>query len=276
MVALSRAILEARGMSRRPPVSRAERRDATSSLLLDAAESGDPARRERLIAEVVEINMCVAEALAARYRGRGLASEDLQQVAYLALLKAARRFDVGLGHDFLSFAVPTIRGELRRYFRDAGWTVRPPRRLQEIQGRIVSIEAELTQTLGRSPSVREIAEGLAEPPADVAEALAAEGCFAPDSLDRPVCGDSTATTGDRIGVEDDSRGPVEARIVLTPLVRGLDAREKTVLRMRFFDQCTQREIAQELGVTQTQVSRLLRQILGDLREALPEDAAISC
>lgn len=263
-------------MSKRPSLARAERSDATSRLFLRAAESGDSARREQLIAEVVEVNMCVADALAARYRGRGLAAEDLQQVAYLALLKAARRFDACLGHDFLSFAVPTIRGELRRYFRDTGWTVRPPRKVQEIQKRIVSIEAELTQTLGRSPSVQELADELAEPPADVEEALAAEGCFTPASLDRPVRGDSTVTPGDLIGFDDGTCGPVEARIVLTPLVRGLDDREKTILRMRFFEQRTQREIAHELGVTQTQVSRLLRQILGDLREALPEDVAISC
>ena len=222
------------------------------------------------------MNMSVADALAARYCGRGVAAEDLQQVAYLALVKVAHRFDASAGHDFLTFAVPTIRGELCRYFRDSGWTVRPPRKIQEIQGRIVKAHAELSQTLGRAGSVSEVAERLAEPLADVEEALAAEGCFTPASLDRPLGSDSTTTRGDLLGFDDQSRGPVEARLVLSPLVRRLSERDRKILRMRFFDDCTQQEIAQELGVTQTQVSRILKRILDDLRRTLSADELTTC
>ena len=248
---------------------RAERAAGTSDLLARAAQCSKSERR-RLLAEVVELNMGVADAIASRYRRRGVPDEDLHQVAYLALTKAARNFDPDAGHDFLSYAVPTIRGELCRYFRDSGWMVRPPRKIQELQSRIFATQSEMSLTLGRSPSPREVAKHLGEPLGDVEEALAAEGCFTPTSLDRPVGTDSDVTVGDLLSGADVTPSAAEARIVLGPLVRGLSERDKLVLRLRFFDDCTQQEIAQQIGVTQTQVSRLLSRIFSELRDGLEE------
>jgi RNA polymerase sigma-B factor len=244
---------------------RAERATRTADLLSRAARETSPARRRRLISSVVEANMGVADAIASHYRRRGIADDDLQQVAYLALTKAARRFDPEAGHDFLSYAVPTIRGELRRYFRDNGWMVRPPRKVQELQGRVFAAEAELASALGRSPSVSEVAHHLDAPIRDVEEALSAEGCFVPTSLDKSVGGGST-TIGDLLGDRDTHTDAVEARVVLAPVVRRLSERDRKVLRLRFYDDRTQREIAEAIGVTQTQVSRVLTRIMKELRE----------
>jgi RNA polymerase sigma-B factor len=251
---------------------RAERAAGTAELLARAARCSKDSR-DQLIAQVIELNMGVADAIASRYRRRGVPDEDLQQVAYLALTKAARKFDPDAGHDFLSYAVPTVRGELCRYFRDAGWMVRPPRKVQELQSRIFAAQSELSLTLGRSPSPREVARFLDEPLGDVEEALAAEGCFTPTSLDRAVGSDSDLTVGDLLGHADESRSAVEARVVLAPVVRRLSERDKKVLQLRFFDDCTQQEIAEEIGVTQTQVSRLLSRIFGELRDGLQEQEA---
>jgi RNA polymerase sigma-B factor len=252
---------------------RAERAAGTTDLLARAAHCSKSERR-RLLAEVVELNMGVADAIASRYRRRGVPDEDLHQVAYLALTKAARKFDPDAGHDFLSYAVPTIRGELCRYFRDSGWMVRPPRKVQELQSQIFAAQSEMSLTLGRSPSPREVAEHLDEPLGDVEEALAAEGCFTPASLDRPVGTDSDLTVGDLLGGADLTSAAAEARVVLGPLVSRLSERDKKVLRLRFFDDCTQQEIAQEIGVTQTQVSRLLSRIFCELRDGLEEPGEV--
>ena len=123
--------------------------------------------------------MPVADSVVSRYRARGIATEDLQQVAYLALTKASRRFDPDAGHDFLSFCVPTIRGEVRRYFRDKGWMVRPPRRIQELQQRLTRARTDLTTSLGRPPSPSELAQHLGEDVSAVREAMDGQGCFSP-------------------------------------------------------------------------------------------------
>jgi RNA polymerase sigma-B factor len=221
-----------------------------------------------LIHEVVELNMGVADALASRYRGRGIADEDLRQVAYVGLVRAAQNHDPSTGHDFLSYAVPTIRGVLRKHFRDFGWMVRPPRRIQELQAAAFEAQTKLAHRLGRSPSMQELATELCMSRPDVEEALAAEGCFTPTSLDRPTNIDSRATVGDLLGDPDPGQSAAEARVVLGPLVRQLCERDRLVLRMRFFDGSTQEEIAHEIGVTQTQVSRILGRVLGELREGL--------
>ena len=251
---------------------RADRAALTTELLERAATESRPAVRQSLIASVVEANMGVADAIASHYRRRGISDDDLQQVAYLALTKAAQRFDAGAGHDFLSYAVPTIRGEVRRYFRDNGWMVRPPRKVQELQSRVFAAEAELAPTLGRSPSVTEVASHLGAPLRDVEEALSAEGCFVPTSLDKVVSGESSTTIGDLLGDMDTETDAVEARVVLAPVVRRLSARDRKVLQLRYFDDRTQREIAEEIGVTQTQVSRVLSRIIRELRENVEEPA----
>jgi RNA polymerase sigma-B factor len=247
---------------------REDRATRTADLFRLAAQ-GDVDSRQHLIAQVIEANMGVAEAIAAPYRRRGVDEDDLRQVAYLALTTAASKFDVEAGHDFLSYAVPTIRGELRRYFRDKGWMVRPTRKIQELQSSIFAAQPEVATRLGRSPSVSELAKHLEEPVDLIEEALAARGCFTPTSLDRLVGSSGPETTiGELIGGEDEEVSAVEARVVLGPVVRRLCARDREVLWMRFLDDRTQREIGEHIGVTQTQVSRVLTRILAELRSQL--------
>jgi RNA polymerase sigma-B factor len=247
--------------------SQAARADHTIELLREAGRCC-PAERQRILDEVVTTHMSVATAIAARYRTRGIASEDLQQVAYLALVKAANGYDPEVGNDFLSYAVPTIRGEIKRHFRDLGWMVRPPRRIQELQARITAADAELSQSLGRSPRPSEVAVHLDERLEDVNEALATVGCFTPSSLDRPAGENGTMAISDLLGGEDVAQGAVEARAMLAPVVRRLSDRDRRILLLRFFRGWTQQEIAEDIGVTQMQVSRLLTRIMADLRRGL--------
>ncbi len=250
--------------------ARGRRLQLTAELLSRAAETSDALERQRLLDEAVVLNLCVASSIAGRYRNRGIPEEDLEQVAHLALVKAARRYDPSAGHDFLSYAVPTIRGEVKRHFRDHGWSVRPPRRVQELQARISAAEGELTAGLGRSPRPSEIAAHLDESVDAVSEALATDGCFTPTSLDRPVGEDADLPLGELIGSEETGQGAVEARVVLAPVVRDLPDRDRRILMLRFFRGWTQQEIAEDIGVTQMQVSRLLSRILTDLRGRLGE------
>lgn len=243
------------------------RRDATASLLaqIDAA---DERRQRALEDQIVELNMQVAIDVARRYRGRGVPHEDLEQVAYLGLVKAARRFDPERETDFLSYAVPTIRGEVRRYFRDHGWAVRPPRPVQQAQSRITAVESDLCQELGRPPRPSEIADRLDLDLDLVIEALGANGCFSPASLDATTGDTEGGGVGDRLGDEDESFDSAEARVALKPLLAHLDRRERIMLEMRFFKGATQSEIGEVLGVTQMQVSRLLSALLARLRDDL--------
>lgn len=246
---------------------RASRTTRTEELVAQLGACSDEQQREELVTDLIATNMPVARAIAASYRSRGLPLEDLEQVAYLALTKAARRFDATAGHAFLAFCVPTMRGEVRRYFRDHGWVVRPPRRIQELQSRVFRAQAELSFKLGRPPAAREVAEHLGEEIDHVLEAMDGQGCFTPASLDRPV-GDGDATLGDLLTAEKSIEESAEARVVLAPAVRRLSERDRRILQMRFFDGLTQREIAETIGVTQMQVSRLLTRIFGDLRKQL--------
>ncbi|MBD8869813.1 sigma-70 family RNA polymerase sigma factor [Nocardioides donggukensis] len=256
---------------------RAERITLTDQLLHQAAATDDPERRQRNLDRVVLLNMGVARSLAGQHRGKGVAQEDLEQVAYLALVRAAARFDPGRDRDFLSYAVPTVRGELKKHFRDAGWMVRPPRRTQEIQSRVIRTRDTLRHTLDRTPSTAEIAAALGEPEQAVLDALTAEGCFHPTSLDRPVGDESDSGTalGDLLALEEDrDHEAAEARLMLRPVVRRLRERDRRILALRFYDGRTQQEIADELGVTQMQVSRLLSRILRNLRDSLEEPARV--
>jgi len=250
---------------------RGERRKLTQDLLMAAdraRRSGDSEERRRLLHQVVVHNMGVAATVASRYRRRGVPDEDLEQVAYLALVMAARGYDPEAGTDFLSYAVPTIRGEVKKHFRDLAWTVRPPRRVQELQARIAVATSELSHELARSPRPSELARHLGEALEDVTEALATDGCFAPASLDRVVSPDGHTTLGDLVGAEDPGQHAAEARVMLIPLVQSLPERDRRIVILRFIHGLTQLEIADELGVTQMQVSRLLTRILRDLRAGL--------
>jgi RNA polymerase sigma-B factor len=247
----------------------AQNRSALSARLLQqAAEETDPLERKRLQDEVVVLHMGLARAIAASYRGRGIAEEDLAQAASIALLKAARNFDPSRGVEFLSYAVVTMKGEVKRQFRDFGWMVRPPRSVQKLQGDLSRADAELTHLLGRSPTVDEVARHLDVDPDDVVEALSADGCFTPTSLDLPVGADETGVLGDLIPGDDSAMNEAEARVMLTPAVRALPERDREVLYLRFFRQQTQAQIAEEIGVSQMQVSRILSRVLSELRGRL--------
>ncbi|MGI9156469.1 MAG: sigma-70 family RNA polymerase sigma factor [Marmoricola sp.] len=263
----------------RPPApSRADRAERTETLLLRLSQTTDESQRATLMDQVVLINMGVAEAVVSRYRGRGIPEEDLQQVAYMALVRAVQHYDHSTGNNFLSYCVPTVRGEIRRYFRDQGWMVRPPRRIQELQQRVFRAQEELTFRLGRVPLQREIADEVDSTPEEVSEAMAGNGCFTPVSLDRPVGEDSSVSIGDLLGADQDDRGAAEARLVLGPVVRRLSERDRRILMLRFFRGLTQQEIADDIGVTQMQVSRLLSRIYEDLRTSLfaePERARLT-
>lgn len=244
--------------------ARARRTDAIVCDLRDVRRTADA---HELTRQLIETNAAVARSMASRYRNRGIDLDDLEQVALLGLTKAAQRFDPAAGHDFLSFAVPTIRGELRRHFRDFGWMVRPPRRVQDMQTRISGAQEELESKLGRSPRASEIAAHLGEDTSDVVEALAADGCFTPTSLDAKVA-DGSSSIGDLLGQEDRALARAEAKVMLDPLMRTLSARDRRIVRLRYFHEQTQQEIADSVGLTQAQVSRVLTRILADLRAGL--------
>lgn len=249
-------------------LSRSERSEQTAELLHAVAEADDPDEADELRSRVVLINRGVAEAIARRYQGRGVPVEDLVQVAQEGLIKAVSRFDPTLRNDLLTFAVPTIRGEVQRYFRDQGWMVRPTRRVQEIQGLARDASRELEQSLGEEPSDQEVADHVGVPVAEYRRAVAAHGCFQPVSLDLSVGSDDRATLGDVLVGDDEDGAASEARLVLAPVVRRLSERDRRILYLRYFADLTQTEIGEDLGVTQMQVSRLLTRILGELREDL--------
>jgi RNA polymerase sigma-B factor len=248
---------------------RTSRAACTADILDELDRTACPDRREQLFGQLVEVNMGVARSVAGRYRNRGISDDDLVAVAYLALVRSTRSYDHSTGHDFLSYVVPSIRGELRRHFRDHGWMVRPPRRVQEIQSALERAESDLQATLGRAPGLDELAAEMCVSVPEVREALAATGCFSPVSLDQVTSTDA-ATVGDLMGSPDRELNALEARLVLAPLLRELDARERRILELRFFRDCTQQEIADDIGVTQMQVSRLLSGLMVRLRTRLED------
>ncbi|QNE20416.1 SigB/SigF/SigG family RNA polymerase sigma factor [Kribbella qitaiheensis] len=252
-----------------------QRRDrATRSLLDQRAGSTNEEERQSLLEQAIELNLGIAHSIASRFRGRGVEADDLDQVAYLGLLKAARSYRPDTETPFLAYAVPTIRGEVKRYFRDCSWTVRIPRRLQELQGSIAAARPQLVQDLQRDPTLAELAEAIGVQVGDVEAAIAADGCFSVLSLDRPMDGDSTASLADTIADEEDSAFErTEAVAVLEPVLNDLAPRERKILELRFVEGHTQADIGAEIGVSQMQVSRLLRGILDRLRDQIEPPTA---
>jgi RNA polymerase sigma-B factor len=250
------------------PLSRAERSRRTDQLAWRAHDASDQSVRRRLLDEMVEINVRVARAVAGRYRNRGVQLEDLEQAACLGLVKAVRRFDPTRHHDLLDYAVPTIRGEVLRYFRDLGWQLRPPRRVQELQQRINAAVGELGRQLARAPGPAEVCAELGVDRRAYDEAVQAFSCFRPTSLDRPVDGADDLTLGDALAHDADTDSAVEARVMLAPLLRRMSERDRRILVLRFVQDRTQREIGDELGVSQMQISRSLVRILGEARAEL--------
>jgi len=247
-----------------------ERRRTSTQKLLEQLETAAAGHRERVEDELISLNVPVAHDVARRYHGRGIPADDLDQAACVGLVKAVRGYDPAKATDFLGYAVPTIRGEVRRHFRDHGWTVRPPRSIQELQPRVTRARGELWQQLGREPAAHEIAERVGVEVSSVLEAMAVDGCFAPSSLD--AAPDDGLPVADRLGSADPGYARVDARLTLRPLMRELTDRERRILEMRFCEGSTQAEIGREIGVTQMQVSRLLSGLFERFRGELLEAA----
>jgi RNA polymerase sigma-B factor len=233
-------------------------------LLAKAAQARGP-ERDRLTERATVSQLGLARSLALRYRDRGEPLEDLVQVANLALVMAVQRYRPEEGVPFAAFAVPTITGELRRHFRDRGWNVRPPRRLQELRARVQNMAHELSQELGRSPSSEQLAERLGVDVEEVREAAKAAEGYHSLSLDAPAATGDGSQLVDWLGEADEQYEHTAEVLAVRPLLAGLDERTRHILCLRFYRGCTQQQIADEIGVTQMLVSRLISQALARLR-----------
>lgn len=228
---------------------------------------GSPERAE-LRNRLVRMHLPLVEHLARRFRNRGEPLDDLTQVATIGLIKSVDRFDPDRGVEFSTYATPTVVGEIKRHFRDKGWAVRVPRRLQELRLSLTTATAELSQQHGRSPTVHELAERLGISEEEVLEGLESANAYSTLSLDVPDTDDESPAVADTLGSEDEALEGVEYRESLKPLLEGLPPREKRILLLRFFGNMTQSQIAQEVGISQMHVSRLLARTLAQLREKL--------
>ncbi|GJF19635.1 RNA polymerase sigma factor SigF [Streptomyces flaveolus] len=217
---------------------------------------------------LVRMHLPLVEHLARRFRNRGEPLDDLTQVATIGLIKSVDRFDPDRGVEFSTYATPTVVGEIKRHFRDKGWAVRVPRRLQELRLALTTATAELSQLHGRSPTVHELAEKLAISEEEVLEGLESANAYSTLSLDVPDTDDESPAVADTLGAEDEALEGVEYRESLKPLLEDLPPREKRILLLRFFGNMTQSQIAQEVGISQMHVSRLLARTLAQLREKL--------
>lgn len=234
----------------------------------------DDPRRERMRDQLVTGYLPVAQHIARRFAHRGEPLDDLTQVATVGLINAIDRFSPEKGAEFFSFAVPTISGEVRRHFRDQSWSMRVPRRLKDMHVSINAAVSELSQHLGRSPRPSEIAEHLDLPVSEVLEGLEASEAYRSSSLDEMLSSeDGSATVGELVGEADAELDRVDYREALRPLLAELAPRERTIVMLRFFGNRTQTQIANEVGISQMHVSRLLAQTLGRLRGRLDPDGA---
>jgi RNA polymerase sigma-B factor len=223
----------------------------------------------RLRNELIEAHRSLASHLARRFANRGEPFDDLLQVAYLGMLKAVERFDPDRGLEFSTFATATVEGELKRHFRDRTWSIRVPRRPQELHLRLGNAVNDLSQRLKRPPRVSELASELGVGEDDVLEAMEVGGAYRSASLDaRPADNGETMTLESRLGAHDTGFDLAEHRVLLERLLEELPDRERTIVRLRFFEDMTQTEIAQEVGISQMHVSRLLARTLVQLRDRL--------
>jgi RNA polymerase sigma-B factor len=252
------------------PMNKQYSREDTKLLFRRLRETGDPTLRE----ELARLHLPLVEYLAKRFKDRGEPLDDLVQVGSVGLLKAIDRFDLERGVEFSTYATPTIVGELKRYFRDKGWAVRVPRRLQELSLRLNKVVAQLTQDLGRSPTVPEIAKHVGVSEEEVLEALESGQAYSTTSLDAPASNedDDTPQRLERMGEDDVALDNLEYFASLAPLIEQLPEREREILYLRFFRGMTQSKIAEHVGISQMHVSRLLTRILEFLREGMDGEA----
>jgi RNA polymerase sigma-B factor len=229
----------------------------------------DSLERERAREQIVRRCMPLAEHIAHRFDGRGEPREDIAQVARLGLVNAVNRFDVECGSDFVSFAVPTIMGEVRRHFRDNSWAVKVPRRLKELHMQLGSATAEMSQRLGRAPTPSELGVELELDRDEVVEALIAGSGYNTLSMDSGGGGDDDSPPlSETLGSQDTNLDRIENHEALRPLLDALPERERTVIVLRFFESLTQSQIAERVGISQMHVSRLLARTLARLRDEL--------
>ncbi|MCU1648400.1 MAG: polymerase sigma factor SigF [Nocardia sp.] len=236
-----------------------------------AVESENP-KREVLRERVIQRCLPLADHIARRYSGRGEAFDDLQQVARVGLIQAVDRFDISRGAPFLSFAVPTIMGEVRHHFRDHTWAVRVPRRTKEIQLHLAGTVETLAQRFGRMPRAREVADELEVDVLDVTRALIAANAYQSSPLDAMINDDGeNMSPAASLGDTDPGYNLVEQQIAVRPHLIQLPRRERELLIMRFFESKTQKQIADHMGISQMHVSRILTKTLNHLREEVLQD-----
>lgn len=234
------------------------------------AATVDPAGFERLRTRIIEAHLGLAYSIASRYRRVAVEFDDVRQVAALTLVEAVDRFDPARGTPFSGFAVPTVAGAMKRYFRDESWVVQPPRRIKDLRLRIRAVTDLLTQRLRRLPTVADLAEHLQCSPQDIREALASDDAMRPLSIDAPVwTADDDTDIASTLGDEDGAYDGVEDVLTLRPLLAQLPERELRVVTMRYAGNRTQAQIAEEVGCSQMHVSRILRGVLDWLRQAFP-------
>jgi RNA polymerase sigma-B factor len=237
-------------------------------------ESADPEERERIRSELVQAYESLVYFLGRKFQNRGEPLEDIAQVGFLGLIKAIDRFDPNLGNEFTTFATPTIAGEIKRYFRDKGWSIRFPRRLQELHQRVVRANEEMKVQFGRQPSVAELAGHLGVDTAEVLEAMEIGVAHSPLSIDATIGpeGQEGRQLSETVGQEDLNLDRVEMREVLQRAMLHLTERERKIMAMRFVDEMSQAEVAERLGISQMHVSRLQRAAQEQLRELLAAEA----
>lgn len=247
-------------------------KDRTRELFRRYKEEGDTEAREQLI--VSHLNL--VRFLASKFKNRGEPLDDLIQVGTIGLIKAIDRFDPERGLEFTTYATPTIMGEIKRHFRDKGWSVRVPRRLQELSAKVNQTTDELTKELQRSPSVEEIAERLGTSVDEVLEAMESSSAYSSVPLEAGGAnGDEDAPSVlDHYASEDENLAFSDDRMVIEDAIRSFSPREQEVIRMRFIDGLTQVEIAERLGISQVQVSRLLRRTLKKVQEKIDPDGVM--
>jgi RNA polymerase sigma-B factor len=252
-----------------PPTGIELTRRRSAELFVRFRDDGAPtSSRDQARDDLVHLHLPLVEHCARRFRNRGEPFEDLVQVGTIGLIKSIDRFDSGRGVEFSTYATPTIIGEIKRYFRDKGWAIRVPRRLQELRMQIGAATAELTQSLGRSPTPRELAEGIGCSVEEIVEGIESSNAYSTLSLDATDEDDGSPSMLDAIGIDDEALEHVEIRESIKPLLDRLDPREKKILLLRFFRNMTQSQIAEEIGVSQMHVSRLLSRTLQHLRTSL--------